>query len=212
MLTFRSFLTKILLCFSFARKNKNTSQTTPNNNYNNDSDKGSDIIEKIYRLCRKNSLINEELVNSLKKIEEKIEVATITTTSSSSSPVNNDQINNDQKNIFNIPLNYFDAINVVDGLNKIITILNSNIDLNKSNNKEAICNILKERIDLICNKSNLSTTSIVGNIYNNNTDIIMSSKSCDQLTAKGTIIDIISQGYIKNGNELLKKAKVIVSI
>ncbi|MBF0363574.1 MAG: nucleotide exchange factor GrpE [Oligoflexia bacterium] len=146
------------------------------------------IIDKTYNLCRKNALISEDLLSSLKRIESYF-------LSQSSSP----------------SLNTSDTIEILDGLHKITELIELDSDFHKSPNRQTVNNILKEIVDLICNKSNLKITTTVGKIYNHNTDVVMASKHIDQDLPNGTIINIISQGYIKNGHELLKKANVVVS-
>lgn len=159
-----------------------------------------DIIDKTYKLCRKSALMSEELINSLKRIEDRVVKSSNSSSNSNSNPSTQ------------IPLTCSDIIEVIDGLNKISGILKSDIDLNDVINKETLANILRKSIDLICDKSGISATSSIGNVYNNNTDIVMTTKNTDQYFPKGTILNIISQGYIKNGQELLKKAKVVVSV
>lgn len=192
------FIRKIFSILFFNHTNNADANTNANNDKNNINI--DETIDKTYRLCRKNALICEDLINSFKKIEKNIEM-----NKSSSSHSQHDQY---------LPLNYMDAVEMIDGLTKISDILKSNINLNDNDNKEIINNIVKENINIISHKCNITSTSSIGNIYNSETDIVISTDNTNATPQlkKGTIVNIISQGYLKDEKEIIKKAKVVVSI
>ncbi|MBF0300282.1 MAG: nucleotide exchange factor GrpE [Oligoflexia bacterium] len=215
-----TFLIKVKSLFNFLRRRSKQSKVILfpllkkinyrlhriNANQNKYSSETQELLEKVFKMSRKNNLLQEELFNVLDKIEHKIdfEQQLILKLSENNSGKNEKKFSIAEKDLFEI----------IDCNQKLIKMLDYiNLEEDREEKQEINKRILDQAIlqkDIFCKIFNITSIATIGNLYNSESTLVVESVYDCNLT-KGTIVEIISQGYLDSNGQLLRKAKVVVS-
>ncbi|MBF0312633.1 MAG: nucleotide exchange factor GrpE [Oligoflexia bacterium] len=151
-------------------------------------------LERVLKASRRSNLLQEDIYNVLLKLEQKADAKTESIVDEAAAAMAMEKMEKMEKGVLQI----LDLLLQADRLSRL-------------NNDQDMIAVLASMHERLCQLVKIRAVAIIGSATYDSAMTVIIEAVYNSEIPRGSVVDIVSQGYVRENQTIIRKAKIIVS-